>query len=293
MDEAKIFLAGVSVPGARLPVPADIRSARPRERRPVVIVCPGFLGYKGWGFLPWISLRLARAGFHAVTISFSHSGADQDTGMIVRLEEFAATTVSSDIDDLERVLDFVNSPLFPLPVRGSPGLLGHSRGGSVAIIAAARRGGIGSLVTWSSPARLDRYSVRHRREWKRSGALVFNTGRSPSPLRLAWSYYQDLAVNRSKFDVRARAGELDIPHLIVHGERDAAVSLSEAHLLAGGSRPGRIRLEVIPQCGHTFGAGHPMQRSTAAVERAAALTLAWFEETLGPGARRPAMEKHA
>jgi len=281
MEEAKTFLVRTGVEGGALPVPADIRSSAPEEPRPVVVVCPGFLGYKGWGFLPWVSLRLARAGFHAVTISFSHSGVDEDTGLIARPEEFAADTVGRELDDLGRVLDFVRSPRFPLPARGAPGLLGHSRGGSVCVIAAGRRRDIGALVTWSAPARLDRYTPRRRREWQSSGALTFNTERSPLPLRLDWSYYEDLAANRDRYDVRSRAAELEIPHLVVHGERDAAVSASEARALAGNSTAGKTRLELIPGCGHTFGAGHPMTRPTGALERAAALTLAWFERALG------------
>lgn len=280
MAMTKVFIEETIAAGGPLPVPVDIRSVLPGEERPVVVICPGFLGYKGWGFFPWLSERIAEAGFHAVTISFSHSGTDQASGMITRPDEFAADTIGRELEDLSRVLDFVASPRFPLPARGSPGLLGHSRGGSVCLIAAARPGTAGSLVTWSTPFRIDRYTERRKREWKRTGALEFTDPRSSGPLRLAWSYYEDIDANRERYDIRARASELDAPHLAVHGERDAAVSVREAHELAGAARRAPVRLEIIEHCGHTFGVRHPMRRPSAQLERAARASMDWLRETL-------------
>lgn len=276
----KIFLEDLAVGGGDLPVPVDIRSARPGEERPVVLVCPGFLGYKGWGFFPWVSERIAEAGFHVVTLSFSHSGTDQATGLVTRPGEFAANTIGREIEDLGRALDFIASNGFPLPARGAPGMLGHSRGGSVCIIAAARRGGVGSLVTWSAASRLDRYTERRKREWKRSGALEFIDERSPEPLRLDWSYYEDIDANRELYDVPARAAELAAPHLVLHGERDAAVSVSEARELAAVPRRAAMSLLTLPHCGHTFGVHHPMRRPTAQLERAARESVEWLRRTM-------------
>jgi pimeloyl-ACP methyl ester carboxylesterase len=280
MDMTKVFIEDLAVGGGILPVPVDIRSVLPGESRPVVVICPGFLGYKGWGFFPWLSERTAEAGFHVVTISFSHSGTDQATGMITRPDEFAAGTIGAELEDLDRVLDFVASEDFPLPVRGAPGLLGHSRGGSICIIAAGRRGAAGSLVTWAAASRLDRYTNRRRREWRRSGALEFLDARSAVPLRLDWSYYEDIDANRALYDVPARAAELTVPHLVVHGERDAAVSVSEARELAAADRRAEVRLEIIPHCGHSFGVNHPMRCPTPTLEHAARTSIEWLRRTL-------------
>ncbi|MDD3642460.1 MAG: hypothetical protein PHQ19_03245 [Candidatus Krumholzibacteria bacterium] len=280
MDMTKVFIEDLAVGGGALPVPVDIRSARPGEERPVVVLCPGFLGYKGWGFFPWLSERIAEAGFHAVTMSSSHSGTDQTTGVITRPDEFAAGTIGDEIEDLGRVLDFAASGGFPLRGGGAPGLLGHSRGGAVCIIAAAGRGGVGSLVTWASTAHLDRYTDRRVREWRRTGALVFSDSRSPGPLRLAWSYYEDIEANRALYDVPARAAETTAPLLIVHGERDAAVSVREARALAAADRRAPTLLEILPHCGHRFGACHPMRRPTPQLERAARVSIDWLRRTL-------------
>jgi len=281
MKETKVLRAGIEIGAGPPPLNAEVRSARPGELSPVVVVCPGFLGYSGWGFFPYVSEVLALSGFHVLTMIFSHSGTDPDTGRIVRPSEFAADTVSKELEDLDAAVSFVMSEEFPLKAEGGIGLLGHSRGGSVAILTASRREGIGSLVTWSAPSTLDRYTSRRKDAWKRTGALVFEDPRAEGPLRLDYSYYEDIERNREEFDLPAAVSRLSIPYLAVHGERDAAVPLREAGELLAGAGGGDAALEIIPGCGHTFGAAHPMRCPGPAIERVARLTCAWFERTLG------------
>ena len=67
---------------------------------------------------------------------------------------------------------------------------------------------------------------------------------------------------------------------MIHGERDASVTLNEAKELLKVPRFEDTKLEVIEGCGHTFGVTHPMQEATAPLERALRLTEQWFERTL-------------
>ncbi len=270
------------ISGNGLPVTADVRTVSPAAEKPVIVVCPGFLGYKRWGFFPWTSERLATAGFHVVTISFSHSGTDDGTGMITRPGEFASNTVSAELSDLERVLRWIDSGRLPFPASTPIGLLGHSRGGSISILAAGAFPRVRSIVTWSTPSRLDRYTDRRKEAWRRTGALEFSDGRSPVPLHLDYSYYEDIDANRERFDLPAAAASMKIPHLIVHGERDAAVSIREAEaFLAAPGAAGPRRFERIAGCGHTFGVTHPMKKPTPALEKAVSMSIEWFASTLG------------
>ncbi len=280
MNGSKVFTVDTVVSGDGLPVPADVRTAFMDTRRPVIVVCPGFLAYRRWGFFPWVSEHLAAAGFHVVTISFSHSGTDDRTGMITRPAEFASDKVSTEISDLERVLHWIDSDSFPFPAASSRGLFGHSRGGSVCLLSARSFPEVRSIVTWSAPSRLDRYTDHRKEEWKRTGALRFTDSRSPVPLRLDYSYYEDIDSNRERYDLPGATAGLDIPHLIVHGERDAAVSISEAMAFIELPDRNERRLETIKGCGHTFGVTHPMDRPTSALEAAASLTVEWFASTI-------------
>ncbi len=281
MKDSKVFTVDTVITGGGLPVPADVRSASRDSARPVIVVCPGFLGYRRWGFFPWLSERIALAGFHVATISFSHSGTDDGTGMIVRPDEFASNKVSTELSDLDRVLRWTDTEGFPFPASPVRGLLGHSRGGSVSVLTAGNFPRVRSIVTWSTPSRLDRYTGRRKEAWKKTGALEFSDSRSPVPLRLDYSYYEDIDVNRERYDVPKAASALEIPHLVVHGERDAAVSVSEAEAFFEIPGAGEKKLEIVKGCGHTFGVTHPMPRPTPALEKASALTVEWFTSTLG------------
>jgi dienelactone hydrolase len=264
------------------PIAADLRSRRPEETLPLIIVCHGFLGYKRWGFFPYISEELAGAGFHVLTMSFSHCGVDEETGCITRPEAFASNTVSRQISDLERVYAHARGGLLPLRVEKSGwGLLGHSRGGAVAILTAGAFDEIRSMVTWATPSRFSRYSERRKKLWKRDGAITFMNERSPVPLRLDYSYLRDIEENVERFDILRHAASLAIPHLMIHGENDAAVTLGEVRDLVDAPRGYPGRFEIVKGCGHTFGTRHPMKRRSAALEKAVRMTAEWFTKTLG------------
>jgi dienelactone hydrolase len=262
---------------------ADLRTGASRPDTPLVIVCHGFLGYKRWGFFPYLSDRLAVEGFDVLTMSFSMNGVDESTGLFERPEEFAGNTVSAEIEDLRSVCSFVRGRT---PARAGAGgrrwgLFGHSRGGAVAILVAAEFREVRSIVTWSTLGRLDRYTPRRKAQWKRDGALVFTDARSSVPLGLAYSYYEDIDAHREVFDLPRAAAALAIPHLMVHGERDAAVTLRETKALVAGPRGAAARLEIVHGAGHTFNVRHPMRRPTAALDRAVQMTVEWFAQTLG------------
>ncbi len=281
MKGSKVFTADTVIGGDGLPVFADVRTAFRDSARPVIVICPGFLGYRRWGFFPHVSESLALAGFHVVTISFSHSGTDDETGMITRPVEFASNNVSTELADLERVLRWTGPDTFPFPASPSRGLLGHSRGGSVSILTAKSFPEVRSIVTWATPSKLDRYTDRRKKDWKETGTLEFSDSRSPAPLHLDYSYYEDIDSNREKYDLLSSAAALEIPHLIIHGERDAAVSISEAKAFFDLPRKGERRLETIGGCGHTFGVTHPMSEPAHALDKAVSLTVEWFTSTLG------------
>jgi dienelactone hydrolase len=266
----------------RLAIRADLRTLAPQQKRPVIVACHGFLGYKRWGFFPYLSERLAEAGFHVLTMSFSMNGIDEETGLFERPDEFAANTISTEIEDLRRVCAFVRSgALVAEGASGGPlGLFGHSRGGAAAILVARGLDDVRSIATWSTVAKLDRYTARRKAAWKSEGSLVFTDPRSSAPLALDYAYYEDIDAHREEFDLPKAAAALAVPHLMVHGDRDAAVTLRETRALVAASRGEAARLEIIHGAGHTFNVSHPMRRPTAALERATQLTTEWFTRTL-------------
>lgn len=130
------------------PIRGDLRFPAGGERCPVVVVCHGFKGFKDWGFHPWLGERLAGAGFAAVHLSFSRNGIGEGLLELAELELFRRNTCSTELDDLASALAALRTsfPDAPLDVERL-GLLGHSRGGAIAILGAAEKANVRALVT--------------------------------------------------------------------------------------------------------------------------------------------------
>lgn len=122
----------------------DVRAGNRRVSGPAVVLCHGFKGFKDWGFIPPLAERLARAGYVVVAWNASGSGVD-DTGEFVWPDRFGRNTFSAELADLESVLRAVEGGILDVAPPTSVGLVGHSRGGGLAILAAARDERIAAL----------------------------------------------------------------------------------------------------------------------------------------------------
>src|SRR6056297_1658913 len=78
--------------------------------KPVVLFCHGFKGFKDWGPFPEWGRRLAKAGFVSVHLNFSYNGVHRDRPTeFTELEKFAENTFTRELDDLQAVLDAVET----------------------------------------------------------------------------------------------------------------------------------------------------------------------------------------
>ena len=123
--------------------------------RPTVVICHGFKGFMEWGVLPPPGGAAGPSrGFTAVRFNFSGSGLRPGEDRVSDLDAFRGATFTRDQEDLDAVLEAVGREVAPGRVdRRRLGLVGHSRGGGAAILAAGRppwRERVGALVTWAS-----------------------------------------------------------------------------------------------------------------------------------------------
>jgi len=257
------------------PLRGDARWTDPPGPRPVVVVCHGFKGFKNWGFFPWLGARLAAAGYLAVGFNFSGSGIGPDLETFDDLDGFAADTVTRQLDDLGTVLDAVSGGCIGFEV-GDPhriAVLGHSRGGGVAILRARDDRRIGAVATWAAVSRFDRWSAAEQDEWRRRGFTEIVNTRTGQVLRIDRTLLDDFAAHAGRFDVLRAAAALEVPLLVVHGAADESVPAWEGSAIAGAAA---AEFLLVPGAGHTFGAVHPWRGPTAELERATGHTLEWL-----------------
>jgi uncharacterized protein len=262
----------------------DVRAAGRDSPRPAIVVLHGFKGFKDWGMFPPLAERLARAGFSTISFNFSGSGVD-DSGELVWPERFGRDTYSAELRDVGMVMDVLVRGGLGLRPPTTVGLVGHSRGGGIAVLQAARDRRVQALVTWAAISGVERTSPAEVMEWRKSGVKEVVNTRTGQRLPLYTDIVDDVERNaRGSLDILRSAARLQIPWLIVHGTEDESVPHLEAEALRAACALPTARLLSIEGAGHTFGAGHPWspaQHDTAALRRVFDMTLAWFAAHLG------------
>jgi pimeloyl-ACP methyl ester carboxylesterase len=248
------------LPGSLGDILIDVRSAHRSAPTPVVVLMHGFKGFKDWGFFPPLADRLARAGFAVVSYNASGSGVDHD-GNFSYPERFGHNTFSAELSDARTVLDAVDAGRLDLATPTSVGLVGHSRGGGIAVLITAEQQRISCLVTWAAIASPFRWPSETRRRWRESGALAVTNQRTGAVLPLYSDMLDDVEQNAAVLDIQAAAARISVPWLVLHGTTDETVPLEEGEALAASaSRPQFIKIE---RGSHTFGAVHPFGGETA------------------------------
>ena len=129
----------------------DLRIPEGPPPRTAVVVAHGFKGFKDWGFFPHLCEQLAAAGHAVVSFNFSWNGIGADDPVeFTELEAFGRNTYTRELEELLWMLEEVAvGDLMPKKPRGI-GLVGHSRGGAQAILAAGESARVDALVTWSA-----------------------------------------------------------------------------------------------------------------------------------------------
>lgn len=262
------------VPGALGPILVDVRAGGRTSPRPAVLVLHGFKGFKDWGMFPPFAERLAQAGFTAVSPNLSGSGVD-DAGDFTLPERFGHNTFSAELQDASRVIDTLIHGNLGVPPPSALGVVGHSRGGGIAVLQAARDHRIRALVTWAAISRVERWPEPQRKAWRKAGQTEILNSRTGQILPLYTDVLDDVERNAAALDIGAAAARITIPWLIVHGTQDESVGFSEAESLKAAGRRS-ARLLPVEGGGHTFGALHPWRSSTPELTTVFDETLAWL-----------------
>jgi dienelactone hydrolase len=250
---------------------------------PVVIFIHGFKGFKDWGSIPYICESFARHGFYALAFNFSHNGVEGHSSEFTRLDRFARNTFSREVRELHEIVDAVVARTIPDADRVDAkriALVGHSRGGGIAILEAARDERVGAVAAWASVADFNRYSEAQKKRWRESGYFETKNMRTGQIMRLDVTLLEDLEKNEALLDVGAAAAALGRPFLILHGEQDLSVKIDNGEALAAKGTAGMTEFIPIPRTNHTFGAVHPFAGTNPVLELAIERTAAFFRHRL-------------
>lgn len=251
---------------------------------PAVVMSHGFKGFMEWGFFPALAELLAQRGFVVIRFNFTGSGMQPGDELVTDLDAFRDNTFSREVEELIEVLDAAGERIAAGRVdRDRIGLLGHSRGGGIALLAAASdawRKRLKTLVTWAAVSYFDRASPAMKEYWRRTGILPFMNQRTGQELPLGIGLLEDAETNREALDLVRAARRRATPWLIVHGDADETVPAHDADVLLSAARP-PVELLIVPGGDHGLGGRHPFSGPTPQLVQAMNATQRWFRRHLG------------
>ena len=249
---------------------------------PAIIVCHGFKAYKDWGPFPAIGRHFANAGFVSFVFNFSHNGIGRDYRKFSEHKKFFNNTISLELEDVETVLSaIVGGQIDNEFIDVSRiGIVGHSRGGGVAILKASEETRIKAVAGWSTISHFDRYTERQRNRWRTQGYLGTSSESSQSPFKVGTALLDDLEGNVERFNIERAVSRLEKPLLLIHGTSDFPVPIDEANRLYAISDKTMTEYVVLEGVGHMYGARHPYREPAPVMNHVLELTSAWFHKHL-------------
>jgi pimeloyl-ACP methyl ester carboxylesterase len=173
----------------------------------------------GWGSshgrMTMVAEPLLEAGYPVFLFDVRHHGMAPEAPFV---------TVRHYRDDILAAASEVKRAFPDRPVV----LIGHSMGGSAAVLASvAKKKKKKKMVTIAAPADLWEVWARSLRNKRLPGRFTIRV------LRPFWRYRAGLPF--SALDPEKSVKDLQIPFLVLHGDRDQSVPLHHADLLAGGA----------------------------------------------------------
>ncbi len=232
---------------------ADITYQNDVESKGIVIFCHGYKGFKDWGAWNIVAEEFAQDGFTFIKFNFSHNGGTLENPIdFPDLDAFGNNTYSKEVADLNSVIDWSNKQF------GSPiYIIGHSRGGGIVTLVGGENSNVSMVISWAAVADFkERFPVGEKlQEWKENGVYQVLNGRTKQEMPHYFSFYQDFIKNEMHLTISKAAKNIRVPHLIIHGDKDAAVLVKDASMLHSFNP--KAELEIIPGASHTFGSKHP------------------------------------
>ena len=242
------------------PILTDVFYKETSQKKPLVIFCHGYKGYKDWGAWNLAAENFANQQLFFVKFNFSHNGGTAENPIdFPDLEAFGANNYSLELDDLEDVINWIvrnGSYSKEVDVENIT-LIGHSRGGGIVSIKSAENKAIKRLITWSGVSDYKaRFPTGEQLEgWKKEGVNYVLNGRTNQQMPHLFQFYEDFTEYEERLTIKNAVSKLSVPHLIIHGQEDQVVLPVEAenmHLWNSASK-----LVFVKGMNHPLGCSQP------------------------------------
>jgi len=252
----------------------------PKKPKALVIFLHGFKGYKDWGAWNFVEQEFVKHQFGFLKFNLSHNGGTVENPIdFPDLDAFGNNDYTKELYDLNRIINLAVIQLKDLGLDIPIYLIGHSRGGGIAILQTAKDKRIKKLVTWAAISDIEsRFPTGDELDdWKVSGVRYVMNGRTNQQMPHYYGFYENFIENKDNLNIKEACEKIKVPFLPIHGDMDLAVSISEGiHI----SKWANVHLEIIKGAEHTFQTKHPWTDSSLPFDMKNVIekTIQFFEE---------------
>ena len=238
---------------------ADLHMPSYQLSKGIVIYAHGINGFKDWGGMDLIAKGFANAGYAFLKFNFSHNGTTpENPEEFMDLEAYGNDNYLLRQNDLKAVVEHVASSK-DFSAATNIILIGHSRGGTDAILYAQNDKRIHALISWAAVAGAKtpwrNWTPQELEEWRENGVRFLKNGRTGQEMPIYYQLYEEYQQNSRELDVEKAARNITKPWLICHGSEDESVFVKDAYSLKEWQPEAEVL--IIPNTGHTFGRSHP------------------------------------
>jgi pimeloyl-ACP methyl ester carboxylesterase len=238
------------------------------------------MGFKDWGYANYFGDFFTGKGFCVLTFNFSHNGIGENKTELTEFEKFSKNTFTLEVEELDEIVNAVYQGEFGKMINPEITLVGHSRGGAIALLTALKNNIVKVVVTWGSVATLDRYTDRQKKKFREKGFMTVLNPSTKVKMKISTLILDDIETNKdTTLNIKNAVKKLQKPLLIIHGEKDMIVKSNEAKEIYSWSNKNISELRIIPNTGHTFGITHPFNGANSKFEKVLNYTYLFIEKT--------------
>ncbi len=245
------------------PIVIDVFYKETNQPKKIIIFCHGYKGFKDWGAWNLMAEQFANAGFFFIKFNFSHNGGTvEDPIDFPDLEAFGNNNYTKELDDLESVLDWIsrNSDFEKEVNIDEISLIGHSRAGGIVLLKSNENSRVKKVITLAGVCDFGKRTatIGDLEQWKNEGVKYVLNGRTKQKMPHFYQFYENFKANEERLNIQKATENLEIPHLIIHGDNDTSVLINEAKNLKKWNP--QSEFHIIKNADHVFNVSHPWEK---------------------------------